>query len=339
MIECNISYTWIKILIMDFVAYWFYILHPEHEHLILQSESPNVQKLVNEWHIFAGKHCPRLSLAAYLVHRRIEMMNSKEPIECIFSIENWDGTPLYPSDIALEYGFITDKNVHLLVGDQHRLLYDLDLDEAIEVQEDLLHELIDLDLYTYESLYPLFYHHPLMADNMHISCYGEFTMYKNAVCTVDDQMTILPRDMCAIVARRGVIMPKYTDRLVVLSDYKHTTILHSPHDLWRKDMFIEMIKRRPHIFTTVYPGTFLGHGRYANRVMYMINSSKLPPLWNCALLHSVKENPICKDGIFTCLDQSYIIFPWIRYPFWDQPRTLFTSSKSRAYYTDITISV
>lgn len=329
-----------------------YILHPEHEEEVLLSDNILIEQLKDEWNRYVQSFNLRapISFSAFLMHKRIEMYQRGYPSDEYHSV-------FQSYDELLYYGFITYKNRHLIRSEEEYILYDISIDEAIQVQEDLLFELIDLDVHLYEDLFVFFYHHPNRRytetgdDTYLLHRYSVWWSYTGA-----GDSLILPHDVKAVIRKHGWMDKDYQiyypEHIILseddLEEGADTSIVHHTH-LYKRDALSEMVQRRPYIFTPIYPGTLL-HGRdvYASRVMYMIDIAKLPPGWDDSKDMYMRDHDgsLFRDGVYPLIHSEDSMTMTAKYlyndteerTFWTKPETLFTLSHSNdTYQYDIDI--
>lgn len=336
-----------------------FILHPEHEDIVLQSGDEDIEKLREEWDMF-NKYRSSLSItdtigvpnnreipvsfAAFLMWKRIQLLRTFGT-DYIPSIWSYKTNERIISESfkaggkrELQYGFITDRNRRIISEEDEYTLYDISIDEAILVQEDLLYELIDLDVYDSDSIEDLFYHNPKVLYTPLGN--GEYLLHKYSICAIyneSENTIILSHDMKAALMKEGWTdkdfrikypgyIPLYIEDIdnefyLSVGDFPHEGMLHT---------FLSLLERRPHILTTIYPGVTVSKKpiydvnevmlnkqptmfdetildkvgdryEYAPRLMHMIDERKLPYCWrqDKEVTHITHEDsPLFGDGIY-----------------------------------------
>ena len=279
-----------------------YILHPEHESIVMNSDDTDIQQLISGWKMF-----DKLSLAAYIFYRRIEAIKNKIPLICIFTdAKTCTNKHIDWNFSCYDYAIITDKSRRWTNNDSH-ILYGISVDEAIEVQEELLDELYDLDIYSDDEIGDFRYHNP--SSNYTDLGNGEYLLHKYSrwMDSYNNYSTsILPYDMKAAIMYEGWtdrdFQIRYPGYIPIFGDIEHNEGMGLGKCVPdSRDIFIDMLRRRSSIYITIYPGMKMGENSYASRMMKMINGCKLPCDWEFDTYisdMSEEKDPIFADGIY-----------------------------------------
>ena len=125
------------------------------------------------------------------------------------------------------------------------------------IQENLLFQLIDLDVYSYSDLYEFFYHNP--RERYTYIGDGEYILHKWSVWQhhVEDHPIILPCDVKAIITREGWneqdYRVKYPGYIPINMDDLEEGINVFLDTYEGNNALSDMIKRRPYLFVSIYP--------------------------------------------------------------------------------------
>lgn len=360
------------------IACQYLILHPEHEEDVLTSDDKVIEILKGEWREFnrkrleksysicIGNHHIPISFSAFLMYKRIEMMKDEDnPFECIFSENTMKDIDCGYEKHALyiQYGFITDITRKCIDQEDEYTLYDISIDEAIDVQEDILFELIDLDVYSLDQVSDLFYHDQ-KKKYTHVGD-GIYILHKWSVWNSSSGgSVILPYDLKAAIMHEGWTYRdfkiKYPNCIPISEEDLKEGADTDIGDSINEDVVIHMLERRPYLFTIIYPGTILSKRdiyekreyqphedflvlgpierkkiaieyRYAPRVYYMIDARKLPTGWKqhegISYMETI-EDPLYQDGIYgtNAIQDEMFTRQGNSYDIdlWKKPETIFT---------------
>lgn len=313
--------------------------------IVLRSTNEKISRLKEEWKNFNEKreeecvspnaHIP-VSFSAFLTYRRV----------CMYRERLYSSNRYYiPSDkdiLILSCGFIKyDNEYHL---DRDNPFYGVEVDEAIDMQEDLLYELIDLDIFTFTDVEDLFYNNPgqpyLMSKSQDtVILFRNSAWYSSAESTTP---IILPRNINIVIRQEGWTdrdyQVRYPNYIPVDEEDLGNGIIPGLENYVQRNMLLEIIAKRLYMYKDISAGECLTFDRdespfpdyYAPRRMKMIDRQKLHPLYRNKISLEDIEN-VDFDGIYPIYD-GYNDITGDRkgcIQFWTRGETLFTLSSSR----------
>lgn len=291
-----------------------FLLHPRDEQRVLASKDKRIQELKEEWlqynrerlnrsylpeNVISNLHIP-ISFSAFILHKRIQAYVNTKSIDKIFTRINITESS-HEGARLVRYGFIIYGNKGMIYPSQETTLYGIPLNDAIQIQDNLLYELIDLEVYKCRDLYDFFYHN---LEKLYISSGCE---------------TIFDEDNW----RNGTEVLSIKN---IESNVFKEIIERRPYiflDIYPGNLLIDNTEG---VMQSVY----------ASSKMRLIDTRKLPSGWIDVIRNIISdtEDPVYQHGIYPvtdiCISLTYQGRSLCDTPrrFWNNPETLFTLCKS-----------
>jgi hypothetical protein len=203
----------------------------------------------------------------------------------------------------------------IMPSEQYKL-YGVSVKEAMEIQDNLLYDLIDKNIYMYREIAHLFSHN-VEKISYSVPIQGEYILHKGSVwrCEYEDIPFILPCDVKCIETRDGWKLQDYIDKYPGYIPLNHADLIERINcflDRYRDINTLALhIQMRPNAYRYIHAGTPLtsDSNLYRRLTTRIFNRDKFPTIWDPILSYVEKQFHTCDEG-------------------WETPHTIYTLSFS-----------